>query len=74
MELCNILGLSLDQVMAFGDNYSDLPMLEVAGGKVLMENASDEIKAELKGKFSDLIMAPANENDGVAEIIEEFII
>ena len=74
MELCNILGLSLDQVMAFGDNYSDLPMLEVAGGKVLMDNASDEIKAELKGKFSDLIMAPANEDDGVAEIIENLIL
>ncbi len=74
VELCNILGLSLGQVMAFGDNYSDLPMLEVAGGKVLVDNASDEIKAELKGKFSDLIIAPANEDDGVAEIIESLIL
>ena len=69
-ELCGTLNVTLDEVMVFGDNYSDLPMLEIAGGKVLMENASDEIKAELKGKFSDVIIAPSNENDGVASIIE----
>ena len=73
-ELCGMLGLDLAQVMAFGDNYSDLPMLGVSGGKVLMDNASDEIKSELKSKFSDLIIAPSNEDDGVAEIIESLIL
>jgi Cof subfamily protein (haloacid dehalogenase superfamily) len=70
IELCRIVGIPIDQVMAFGDNYSDLPMLEVAGGKVLMDNASDEIKAELKRRFNDLTIAPSNEDDGVASIIE----
>jgi hypothetical protein len=69
-ELCRIVDVPLDQAIAFGDNYSDLPMLEVAGGKVLMDNASDEIKAELKGKFNDLIIAPSNEDHGVAKIVE----
>jgi len=73
-ELCRILDIPLSQTMAFGDNYSDLPMIAVAGGKVLVNNASDEIKAELKGKFSDLIIAPSNEDDGVAEIIETMIL
>jgi Cof subfamily protein (haloacid dehalogenase superfamily) len=72
-ELCRIVGVPLNQIMAFGDNYSDLPMLEVAGGKVLMDNASDEIKAELRREFSDLIIAPSNENDGVARIIERYL-
>ena len=71
IELCRVLDVPIDQTMAFGDNYSDLPMLEVAGGKVLMDNASDEIKAELRSNFNDLIIAPSNENDGVARIIEE---
>jgi len=69
-ELCRIIGMPLSRAIAFGDNYSDLPMLAVARGKVLMDNASDEIKAELKSKFSDLVIAPSNEDDGVAEIVE----
>ncbi len=70
IELCRILDVPIHQTMAFGDNYGDLPMIELAGGKVLMDNASDEIKSELKGKFNDLIIAPPNEDDGVAKIIE----
>ena len=72
-ELCRILDIPLSQTMAFGDNYSDLPMLAVSGGKVLMDNASDEIKTDLKNRFSDLIIAPSNEDDGVAEIIETIL-
>jgi Cof subfamily protein (haloacid dehalogenase superfamily) len=72
-ELCGILDVPISQTMAFGDNYSDLPMLEVAQGKILVDNASDEIKSELKGKFNDLIIAPSNEDDGVAKIIEEIV-
>lgn len=73
LELCRVLDVPIDQVMAFGDNYSDLPMIELAGGKVLMENASDEIKADIQGKFNDLIIAPSNEDDGVASIIEKLV-
>ncbi len=73
IELCKILNVPISQTMAFGDNYSDLPMLAVANGKVLMDNASDEIKSELRSKFRDLIVAPSNENNGVAEIIDSMI-
>ena len=65
-----MLGVPIDRTVAFGDNYIDLPMLKVAGGKVLMDNASEEIKAELRAEFNDLIVAPSNEDDGVARIIE----
>jgi hydroxymethylpyrimidine pyrophosphatase-like HAD family hydrolase len=73
IELCGMLDVPMSQTMAFGDNYGDLPMLELAAGKVLVENASEEIKAELKGKFDDLIIAPSNEDDGVARIIENMV-
>ena len=73
-ELCGMLDVPIHQTMAFGDNYSDLPMIELAGGKVLMDNASHEIKAELKGKFNNLVIAPSNEDDGVARIIEKEIL
>ena len=74
IEICSILDVPINQTMAFGDNYSDLPMLEVARGKVLMDNSSDEIKTELKRKFDDLVIAPSNEDDGVARIITEEIL
>ena len=38
------LGLSRDQVMAIGDNYNDLDMLEFAGLAVVMENAVEGLK------------------------------
>lgn len=71
VELCRKLGLDVSDVIAFGDNYSDLPMLQVAGGKVLMGNASEEIISELKLKFEELIIAPPNYMDGVAKILNE---
>lgn len=70
IELCKILDIPISQTMAFGDNYSDLPMLAVAGKKILMDNASEDIKSDLKARFDDLIIAPSNEDDGVAYIIE----
>ena len=46
IEFCRILDVPLNQTMAFGDNYNDLPMLAVSGGKILMENASDHKKSD----------------------------
>lgn len=42
--LCGALGLSLDHVMAIGDNYNDLPMLELAGAPYIMENAVEDLR------------------------------
>ncbi|MGE3404865.1 MAG: Cof-type HAD-IIB family hydrolase [Vicinamibacterales bacterium] len=39
------LGVSSDQVMAVGDNYNDLEMLEFAGLPVVMENAVDGLRS-----------------------------
>src|ERR1043166_3286220 len=37
-------GIPREQVMAIGDNYNDLEMLEFAGLAVVMENASQKLK------------------------------
>jgi Cof subfamily protein (haloacid dehalogenase superfamily) len=42
------LGLSMNEVIAFGDNYNDLSMLETVGLGVAMGNADDAIKARAK--------------------------
>jgi Cof subfamily protein (haloacid dehalogenase superfamily) len=60
------LGVSRDEVMAIGDNFNDLEMLEFAGRPVVMANAVAELKT--RGWH---ITASQNEA-GVADAIEQF--
>ncbi|MGH9602468.1 MAG: Cof-type HAD-IIB family hydrolase [Terriglobales bacterium] len=60
-------GLRREEVMAIGDNYNDIEMLEFAGVPVVMANADDELKQN--GWATTL----SNEQDGVAAAVREFI-
>ncbi|MEE3716997.1 Cof-type HAD-IIB family hydrolase [Tumidithrix elongata RA019] len=64
----NILGLDRTQVMAIGDNFNDLEMIEYAGLGVVMGNAPDDLKEK-----ADWI-APSVEMDGVAAAIVKFVL
>lgn len=57
-------GITMDQVMAIGDNYNDLSMMKVAGRSVAMGNAPDEIKAACTH------VTESNGNNGVGLAIE----
>lgn len=46
-QLCAALGIAPEQVMAFGDNWNDLPMLTLAGEPWLMEGADPALRARL---------------------------
>ena len=65
--LAEKLGLSTDEVLAFGDGQNDAAMLEAAGFGVAMENAVAECKAAAK------LIAPRNTEDGVAQVIGQFL-
>ena len=67
-ELAERLHLSLDQVMAIGDQGNDLSMIKTAGIGVAMENGIDEVK-----KNAQFITANNNES-GVAKAIRKFVI
>ena len=43
-RLCRAMGVALHEVLAFGDNYNDLPMLEKAGQAYLMDSAAQELR------------------------------
>lgn len=43
--LCAALGIDPAQVMAFGDNYNDVPMLDLAGVPYIMESAAAPLRA-----------------------------
>lgn len=62
------LNISREQVMACGDGLNDIPMLKFAGLSVVMGNAYDETK-----KYADHIVS-TNDEDGVAEAIERFVL
>ncbi|MEH2367105.1 Cof-type HAD-IIB family hydrolase [Nostoc sp.] len=63
-----LLGLELANVMAIGDNFNDLEMLEYAGLGVAMGNAPSGVQAIAKW------VAPSVEQDGAAVAIEKFLL
>lgn len=65
-ELAKITGISTEEMVACGDGYNDITMIQRAGLGVAMENAREETK-----KSADFITL-SNENDGVAHVIEKF--
>lgn len=60
-------GISMEEVVAFGDDYNDIDMLKGCGVGVAVENALDEVKRE-----ADEICA-VNEEDGVARWISAYL-
>ena len=70
-RLASRLGVNREKTMAIGDNWNDLDMLEWAGQGVLMGNAVAELRT--MGKERGWRLAPANNEDGVAVVLEEAI-
>ena len=56
-------GWSMQDVIAFGDNYNDISMLEAAGTGVAMGNADDAVKARANVVIGD------NTTDSIAQYI-----
>ena len=62
-QLCDILDIEPQEVMAFGDAQNDMSMIEFAGKGVAMGNACDELKA-----IADEVTLSNNE-DGIAHML-----
>ncbi|WP_027702447.1 Cof-type HAD-IIB family hydrolase [Metaclostridioides mangenotii] len=65
--LCEHLNIDKSEIMAFGDNYNDIEMLEYAGLGVAMGNSNDDIK-EIADYVTD-----TNEESGFANAIFKFM-
>lgn len=66
--LAKFLGIKREEVICIGDAGNDLHMIEFAGLGVAMGNAFEEIK-----EAADYVTL-SNEEDGVAHIIQKFIL
>lgn len=51
-QLAAALEIDLTEVMAFGDNYNDVPMLDLAGRSYLMESAAAPLRARFPSHCS----------------------
>ena len=61
--------ISREEMITIGDGFNDLSMITWAGLGAVMKNAPDGVKAH-----ADYITAHTNEEDGVAEILEKFVL
>lgn len=67
-RLITTLGITKEEVIACGDGYNDLSMINFSGLGVAMSNAADDIKAQ-----SDYVTL-SNEEDGIAHVVDKFIL
>jgi Cof subfamily protein (haloacid dehalogenase superfamily) len=68
LQLSADRGVQPGEILAIGDNWNDLSMLEVAGQSILMGNAPDDLKALARER--DWTIGSRHDQDGVAEAIE----
>lgn len=64
----NMLKLGFDDVLAVGDDYNDLDLIEAAGFGVAMEHAPEAVK-----RHADYI-APFGGRDGLAYVLHRFLL
>lgn len=63
------LGISREEVIACGDGFNDITMVKYAGLGVAMANGCEKIR-----ECADYITAADNDHDGIAEVVERFIL
>ena len=67
-ELARMLGTKPEMMIAVGDSYNDLVLLEACGLRIAMGHAPDELKSIAHH------VAPTVDDDGLAAAIEEFVL
>jgi hypothetical protein len=67
-SLAESYGFAREEVMAIGDSFNDLEMIEYAGLGVAMGNAGPEVRAK-----ADVITG-TNQEDGVAQALERYVL
>ena len=67
-KLAFLLSIPNEKIIAFGDSFNDVDMIQNCGIGVAMKNALCEVK-----KVSDYITFQTNEEDGVIDFLEKFL-
>ena len=67
-SLAERLGVEREQVIAVGDDWNDIPMLDYAGLGVAMGDATPEVLAAAD------VVAPTADEDGVVWVLERYVL
>lgn len=67
--MCQYFQIPIENSVAVGDEQNDISMLQAAGIGVVMKNGSDTAK-----KYAHYITEKDNNQDGIQEVIEKFIL
>ena len=67
-RLLTHLNFTSDEMIACGDGFNDLSMIKYAGLGVAMANAQSVVKDSAN------VITLSNDEDGIASIIEEYIL
>jgi hydroxymethylpyrimidine pyrophosphatase-like HAD family hydrolase len=68
LHLAELRAINASEILAIGDNWNDVPMLQMAGQSAVMANApADLLELAAERGWS---IAPSNDEDGVAAVIE----
>lgn len=67
-QLLKVLDMTKEDMIAVGDGFNDLSMIEYAGLGVAMDNAQDKVKEAAN------YITKSNDEDGVAHVIEKFML
>lgn len=67
-RMLSTVGLTRENIICCGDGYNDLTMIEYAGVGVAMANAQPKVKEK-----ADYI-TKSNDEDGIVQVIDEFIL
>lgn len=68
LQLAQFLNVKSDEIIGVGDGYNDYPLFNACGLKVAIGNAVPGLK-----KAADFI-APSVNEDGVADVLEKFVL
>jgi hydroxymethylpyrimidine pyrophosphatase-like HAD family hydrolase len=69
VKTAGLLGVERGEVLAIGDSMNDEAMIRWAGTGVAMANGDERIK-----NIADLVTEKTNDDDGVAEVIEKYVL
>ena len=64
LHLCEVCGITAEDIIAFGDDFADIGMLKLCGIGVAMGNAIDEVK-----EIADCVIGD-NDHDGIANYLQ----
>ena len=68
LMITEVSGFGTESIIAFGDDFADIGMLELCGLGVAMGNAIEEIKEK-----ADIVIG-SNDEDGIAVFLENEMI